>query len=445
MKGSVVRFISTTTFIVFGVLIIWWFKSVVTSEVFIVSDRHRETFSTVNYAELGRKTLEEAAVIYSQTGTSKAGSAGGVIAEPPKRKDGVAIWKDSPTADAIKSALNEYVSRELKGSLTDTLLPGKHLTIKYENPVVSVEADNPDFSKSEKILVKASGSVKASKSLETQAMSMAAELKVNINTIVKAKYFALYDAAKRFFDSSGPAASINPAFGMINTAGTKTNEAPKCTSGITWCDSGDKFSSVCPSSSAAEPTDAEVLAATGYSALTGLPFSMPIAGEPFASFRAKFEKYGAITTKAGYNELSDKVVTTGSCPFTCNYQWENPCKTTVTDPCVPAEDPDAKPVCPKPRCVKGIDEKAQSCSAETKTSRISFTFLADMYAKYSSEDPNSLVPSRSPSSVAGKMLPYDTLKFNFLTHSCSMISGGAATEFKDNVDPCSFPSGLKQV
>ncbi len=442
MKGSVVRFISTTVFIVFGVLIVWWFKSVVTSEVFIVSDRHRETFSSVNYVELGRKTFEEAVITYSQTGASKAGSAGGVIAEPPKRKDGLAIWKTSPSADTIKSALNEFVSNELKGSLTDTSLPGKFLAIKYENPAISVEADNPDFSRSEKILVKGSGSVKASKSLKTQAISIATGLKVNISTTVKAKYFALYDAGKRFFDG-GFVNSINSAFGTINTVGTKMNNAPKCTSGVSVCDPSNLFSSACPSSSAAVPTDAEVLAATGYSILSGLPLSIPIQGEPFASFRAKFEKYGTILTKAGYNDPADKAVTTGSCSFTCTYQWMNPCRTTVTD-CAPAAGSDAEPACAS-RCVPGIDINTQSCSAETKTSRISFTFLADMYAKYSSEDPNSIVPSQSLSNIAGKMLPYDTIKFNFLTHSCSMIKSGVTTDVKDDTEPCSFPATLRQM
>ncbi len=452
MKGSVVRFISTTTFIVFGVLIVWWFKSVVTSEVFIVSERHKETFSIVNYAELGRKTFEEAAIIYSQTGVSKAGYSGGVVAEPANRKDGIAIWEDSPDDAEIADALEEYVVRELKGSLAGMTMPGKHTTVSYEDPTITAEADTTDFSKSEKIFIKAGSGVKVSKNLKTQAMSMTTETEAAVGSEMKSKYFALYDAAKRFFDGGRPEANINSALGTINTVGTKTNEAPKCAATAAWCDTADKSSRTCPSSFAIEPTDAEVLAETGYSVLTSSPFSVTIADEPFASFRAKFAGYGFPTTKAGYNDPADKSVTAGSCTFTCNYQWENPCKATVKENCVPADDPDDEPVCEE-KCVPGIDTTAQSCPAETKTSRISFTFLVDMYSKYSSEDPAHLVPSQKTNTIDGvfggttisRQLPLETLKFNFLTHSCSMVSGGVATTLKDDTEPCSFPPDLKQV
>ena len=43
--------------VMIGVGIIWFFRSVMPSEAFIVSERHKESFSTINYAELARKTL----------------------------------------------------------------------------------------------------------------------------------------------------------------------------------------------------------------------------------------------------------------------------------------------------------------------------------------------------------------------------------------------------
>ncbi len=429
--------------VMIGVGIIWFFRSVMPSEAFIVSERHRESFSTINYAELARKTLEEAVLVYAQTGTAKAGAAGGLDNSAPQ-KDEIAIWKTAPSEDAIRDMLKRYVVNEVHSSLEGQQpILGKFLTIDYGDTNIQIIPDNADFSKSEKFYVKGDKEIEVSKGMETQAIKIATGMKGHIDQEIKLKYFALYDAAKQFLNSGEPAIRINAAFKPVNTEGAKTNLAPKCEQPVTFCDSADLFSNVCQVSEAVAPTDAEVLATTAHPTLNGIPISGFVADVPFASFNAKFEKYGTLASAAGYNPLTDETSSTGSCSFSCNYKYTEPCAKKAKE-CVPAENPEEEPVCID-KCVPGEVIKSQTCPGVTKTRAITFTFLVDAYEKYSSEDPNGLVPSTSLHNVAvvAKLLPYDTLKFNYLTHSCTTVKNGfAATELKENAAVCQMPSGI---
>ncbi|MBI1972148.1 MAG: hypothetical protein HYS53_02505 [Candidatus Aenigmarchaeota archaeon] len=442
MKGSVNTFMGSIIMVMIGVGIIWWFRSVIPSEAFIVSERHKESFSTINYAELARKTLEEAVLIYSQTGPMRAGSAGGLDNLAPQ-KDGTAIWKTPPSEDTIKDTLKRYIDNEI-ASLQQHSIAGKFLAIDYGDTNIQVVPDNSDFSKSEKFYVKGDKEVKISKALQTQAITIVTDVKGYIDQEVKLKYFALYNAAKQFLDSGEPVDRINEAFASINTGGTKTKLAPKCTEPVSFCNSADPFSSACPLSEASEPTASEVLAMTDYSALDSVPISGPIPGVPFAAFNAKFEKHGSLTNGAGY-ALSDATLATGSCSFSCNYNFTNPCK---TESCTTITDADGE-VVENCVCVPGEDTKTQTCSGTTKTKSITFTFLADVYGKYSSEDPGGFVPSKTINNIpsVAKPFPYETLKFNYMTHSCTIIKNGqvVSTELKNNAAACSLPAGLQPV
>ncbi len=444
MKGSIYTFMGSMVMVMIGVGIIWWFRSVIPSEAFIVSERHRESFSAINYAELARKTLEEAVAIYAQTGATKAGAAGGLDKLAPN-KDGIAIWKNAPNEATIKDTLKGYIIDEIS-ILKEDKIPGKFLTITYGDNNIQINPDNPDFSKSEKFYVKGDKEVKISKGLKTQAITIATGMKGYIDQEIRLKYFALYDAAKKFLSSGEPVNKINAAFKFVNTEGTKTNPAPKCTEPVSFCNSADLFSSACPFSEAAKPTVPDVLATTNHSTLNSVPISGSIAGVPFTPFNAKFEKHGSLAGAAGYTPLTDETSSAGSCSFSCNYKDIDPCATKVPE-CVPAKNPDDPPVC-KPKCVPGEVTKTQTCTGVTKTRMITFTFLADAYEKYSSEDPMGFVPSKNLNTVpvVAKLLPYDTLKFNYLTHSCTVIkSGTVATELKENAEACQLDPILTPV
>ncbi|MBI4168051.1 MAG: hypothetical protein HY515_03780 [Candidatus Aenigmarchaeota archaeon] len=433
MRGRVTTFMGSIVMVMIGVGIIWFFRSVMPSEAFIVSERHKESFSTINYAELARKTLEEAVMVYAQTGASKAGAAGGLDKSAPQ-KDEIAIWKDAPSEATIKDTLGRYIVDEI-ASLQQHKIEGKFLTIDYGDTNIQIIPDNADFSKSEKFYVKGDKEIKASKGLETQAIKIATGMKGYIDQEVKLKYFPMYDAAKQFLNSGEPTSRINNAFAGVNTIGSKTNNA--CPSAGVGC-----VSKACPVFSTTFPTPQEVLQETGFSKL-GVKaggITQVITGLPFSLFNAKFENH-ASAFLAGYE---NKLETTGSCSFSCTYEEPNPCKTTV-DVCVPAAKPEDPPVC-TPKCVPGFDTITLSCGAETKTTGVDFTFVADSYAKYSSEDPNGFVPSKSLNNVpvVAKTLPYETLKFNYLTHSCTTIkSGSVATELIENTAACSLPASLQ--
>ncbi|MFH0890214.1 MAG: hypothetical protein V1836_03695 [Candidatus Aenigmatarchaeota archaeon] len=437
MKGGIMTFSGSLIMILIGVGIIWWFRSVSVSEAFITSERHKESFSTLNYAEFAKKTLEEAAYMYSYIGAAKMGITGGT--NVAQKKDEIAIWKTAPDEITIKNELKKNISGEIDNSLPETSIPGKFLVTSYLTTKIDVAADKSDLSASDKFSVKGEKNIVVKKNLESSGIYVTAKLKGIIDTEIKLKYFALYDAARQFISSGQAEARINNAFAAINTIGSATRSSSKCGT-FDPCNYGNPYDSSCPSSAAAtEPADAEALANTGYATLAGTTFSETISGSPFSSFLAKFEKYGTLTPKAGYNDL-DKSVSTGSCSFTCSYLKYNACQTTreVCVPVDPPTDPPSPDVCTDV-CVGGDDTLYSSCSAGTKTSTITFTFVADMYAKYSSEDPNSQVPSQNLKSIAGKTLPYDTLKFNFLTHSCSVIKGGSvSTELKSDVTDCSI-------
>lgn len=476
MKGGVNVFMSSIFMVMIGVGIIWLFRSVIPSEAFIVSERHRESFSTLNYAELARKTLEEAVVIYAQTGASKAGEAGGLDKNAPQ-KDKIAIWKTAPDEATIKDTLKRYIAElELDGSMAEHDIPGKFLNVKYGNANIQIIPDNANFSKSEKFYVKGDKQIKISKGLQTQAINIATSMKGYIDQTFGLKYFALYDAAKQFLSSGEPVNKINAAFKTVNTIGELTNQAPKCTQPAAWCDNAitkvDGLdihqSQTCPISEATQPADAEVRAATDFPVLNSIAnrISGAITGSPFATFNARLEKYTDIEKKAGYSP-GVKAVTTGSCPFSCNYEVVNSCAScgpvpscgarpdcspcsydAVKDECiVPSCGP--APGCGVCGCVPAPETKSKSCSGTTKTSRIEFTFVADVYSKYSSEDPTGFIPSKSLNMVpvVAKQLPYDTLKFNYMTHSCSVIKIGqpVTTDLKEDISACPLPAGLTPV
>ncbi|MBI3413672.1 MAG: hypothetical protein HY051_06385 [Candidatus Aenigmarchaeota archaeon] len=434
MRGRVTTFIGSMVMIMIGVGIIWWFRSVMPSEAFIVSERHKESFSTINYAELARKTVEEAVFVYAQTGASKAGAAGGLDNTVPQ-KDNIAIWKTPPSEDTIKDTLKRYIDNEI-ASLQQHAIAGKFLTIDYGATNIQVVPDSTDFSKSEKFYVKGDKEIKVSKGLETQAIKIAAGSKGYIDNEIALKYFALYDAAKQFLNSNEPVNRINAAFTGVNTAGQKTNTA--CPSAGVGC-----VSKACPVFTTTYPMPSEVLQETDFSKL-GVKaggITGAITGLPFSLFNARFENY-ASSFLAGYGD-ADKTEIRGSCDFSCEYVEPKPCKTKVKD-CVPAADPKDDPVCTD-KCVPGFDTITLSCSAETKTTNMAFTFLADVYGKYLSEDPNGFVPSKSLNTVpvVAKTLPYETLKFDYTTHSCSVIkSGSVATELKDDATACQLPAGI---
>ncbi|MBI2085159.1 MAG: hypothetical protein HYT71_01450 [Candidatus Aenigmarchaeota archaeon] len=435
MRGSIYTFMGSIVMVMIGVGIIWWFRSVVPSEAFIVSERHRESFSALNYLELSRKSMEEAIMIYAQTGATKAGSAGGLDATA-QQKDKIAIWKNAPDATTIKDTLQRYIVDEI-AILQQHEIKGKFLAIDYGSLNIQINPDSDDFSKSEKFYVKGEKEIKVSKNLQTQAIKISTSLKGYIDDEIKLKYFALYDAAKKFFEGGEPVNRINSAFNGVNTVGSKTNSA--CPSASVGC-----VSKACPVFTTTFPTPPEVLnEKTDFSKLLVKAGGITgaIAGAPFSLFNAKFENY-ASAFLAGYGS-SDITQPTGSCGFSCTYLEPNPCKTTVPD-CAPAADSDSPPVC-TPKCVPGFDTITLSCSAETKTTTIAFTFLADAYEKYSSEDPSGIVPSTSIHDVAvvSKPLPYDTLKFNFMTHSCTTIDKNAVvTELKDNIESCQLPPSV---
>lgn len=434
---------STTVFIVFGVLIIWWFKSVVTSEVFIVSERHKESFSTLNYLELSRKTLEEAVPTYAQTGASRAGAMGGLDNTVPQ-KDGVAIWKTAPGEATIKDTLKRYIVDEI-ANVQSHPIAGKFITISYGSTEVEVIPDNGDFPKSEKFYVKGSKGVEVSKGLDTQGLKIKTSLKGYIDNEIKLKYFALYDAAKQFLGSGEIEKTVNEAFASVKTEGETTNEAAKCALPVAKCDPADEYSNACPVSSAVEPTAADVLATTDYPKLPAITISNTPAGEPFTSFKAKFEKH---SLSANYDDAG-ALLSTGACSFDCGYKVENACgkcefkKTcgaplpgdTCDNGCVYDSGACVKPVCGAApacgacECVSVVESKTKTCFADTITKKIKFTFVADAYEKYSSEDPNGFVPSKTLNVVlaVAKLLPYETLKFNFMTHSCTTMKSGYAT------------------
>lgn len=449
MKGSVYTFMGSMVMVMIGVGIIWWFRSVIPSEAFIVSERHRESFSAINYAELARKTLEEAVAIYTQTGATKAGAAGGLDNTVPQ-KDKIAIWKTAPGEATIKDTLKRYIVDEI-ASLQQHPIVGKFLTTDYGDTNIQIIPDNPDFSKSEKFYVKGDKEIKVSKGLKTQAISIATNMKGYIDQVVGLKYFALYDAAKKFLNSGEPVNRINAAFGSVNTLGTKENLAPKCTQPTTSCNPADAFSSACPVSVAEEPTLAEVLAKTKYSKLDGIPISGSITGTPFDSFKARFEKSGSAISIAGYNPSTDVSTPTGTCGFSCTYLVENACQSCALPKDFDPKDPPkcgTAPDCGPCECVKGFDTKSQSCSGTTKIKTVKFTFLVDAFEKYSSEDSNGLVPSTSLNNVevVAKQLPYDTLKFNYMMHSCTVIrSGTVSTELKEDAVACQLDAALTPV
>ncbi len=485
MRGSIYTFMGSIVMLMIGVGIIWWFRSVAPSEAFIVSERHRESFSALNYLELARKSVEEAVVIYAQTGATKAGYAGGLDNKVPQ-KDKIAIWKTAPDEDTIKDTLQKYVVDEI-AALQQHIVVGKFLTADYGSSNIEIIPDDTDFSKSEKFFVKGDKDVKVSKSLKTQAITISSGLKSHTDQEIKLKYFALYDAAKKFLESGEPKKRINIIFNGVKTDGTATNNAPKCETPAAACDPADAFSNVCPTSEASEPTAQEVLATTSYPTLKDTAISITLPGEPFENFKAAFDKYELLPS-AGYDSADVATDNTGTCSFSCNYQkpcgapiitspacgngcsydsGSNSCEPPVCgvapacEPCSYDDIDDfcivpecGAPVITAPTCDNGCAyEKAsnsckspsfsQSCSAGTKKKTMAFTFLVDAYEKYSSEDPTGIVPSTSIHNmpVVAKTLPYDTLKFNFMTHSCTTIKSGAAdTELKDDAIACSMPA-----
>ncbi len=429
MKGGIMTFSGSMIMIMIGIGIIWWFRSVSVSEAFIASERHKESFSTLNYVEFAKKTLEEAVYMDSHIGAAKMGITGGINAN---KKDDIAIWKTAPDEATIKDALEENISGEIGNSLPETPIPGKFLTTSYSNAKIEITADKSDFAASEKFFVKGEKNIAAKKNLESSGIFITANLKGIIDAEIKLKYFALYDAARRFMDSGQAKARIDAAFASVPTSGTVTHGNDMCGTSVSCA------GTVCPTAPASDIDDSEVLASTGYYGLEAAANSISdiMAG---SFFHARFDKYGTVKTSAGYND-ADATVSAGSCGFECSYQVPNDCKTVVQE-CTPAEDPEADPVCVD-RCVAGYDTITLGCTAETKTKEIDFTFVADMYAKYSSEDPNGFVPSQALKNIAGKTVPYDTLKFNFLTHSCSTIKGGAiSTELKDDASDCTIATG----